>query len=83
MGRSESGLQGADILHYSRYFRSALHECVLGLRAEARQSSSGEREGEDRREGGREGERERRREGVRVRERERGHSVTPLMQRSM
>jgi nuclear pore complex protein Nup85 len=33
-GREGEGqsLQGSDILLYSRYFRSALHECVLGLR---------------------------------------------------
>ena len=30
------GLQGSEVLLYSRYYRSALHECVLGLRAEAR-----------------------------------------------
>ena len=31
-GREGEGLQASDILMYSRYFRSALHECVLGLR---------------------------------------------------
>ena len=33
-------LQGSDILLYSRYYRSALHECVLGLRAEERRCPS-------------------------------------------
>ncbi|CAI8026143.1 Nuclear pore complex protein Nup85 [Geodia barretti] len=43
-GREGEGqsLQGSDILLYSRYFRSALHECVLGLRG--RGSSSWEHE---------------------------------------
>lgn len=41
MVRSSVGLQGSDLLLYSRHFRSALHECVLGLRAEERKALSG------------------------------------------
>lgn len=31
----EQGLEGAELLHYSRYYRSALHECVMGLKKKA------------------------------------------------
>lgn len=41
MVRSSVGLQGSDLLLYSRHFRSALHECELGLRAEEKQTLSG------------------------------------------
>jgi nuclear pore complex protein Nup85 len=40
VARSGAGLQGSEVLLYSRYFRSALHECVLALRAEERRTSS-------------------------------------------
>lgn len=39
--RSGVGLQGSDLLLYSRLFRSALHECVLALREEERRTLSG------------------------------------------
>ena len=43
--REGEGLQASDILLYSRYYRSALHECVLGLKQQEK-SGSGERQSE-------------------------------------
>lgn len=37
---AKNGLQGSQLLLYSHYFRSALHECVLGLRTEETRTSS-------------------------------------------
>lgn len=31
----EQGVEGVELVHYSRYYRSALHECVLGLKEKA------------------------------------------------
>ena len=32
---SGRGLEGVELVHYSRYYRSALHECVLALKKKA------------------------------------------------
>ena len=34
-GASERGLEGVELVHYSRYYRSALHECVIALKKKA------------------------------------------------
>jgi hypothetical protein len=36
------GVEGAELVQYSRYYRSALHECVIALKKKA--EGEGERE---------------------------------------
>ncbi len=38
------GVEGAELVQYSRYYRSALHECVIALKKKA--EGEGERERE-------------------------------------
>ena len=39
-GASERGLEGVELVHYSRYYRSALHECVIALKKKAKGEST-------------------------------------------
>lgn len=34
-GKEQGGVEGVELVQYSRYYRSALHECVIALKKKA------------------------------------------------
>lgn len=40
-GKEQGGVEGAELVQYSRYYRSALHECVIALKKKAEGETEG------------------------------------------